>query len=126
MRSLSASHFADSEAVSEGISDFTSDITRPISRARNDALSIVADTSAMTMVDTGFMPLSSKLERIVSMDARYKAENPGFGIEFLHSGHQEAARIRYKREKRLRQGIVRRYALSLRNGFDSLSAQILL
>lgn len=108
MRSLSASHFADSEAVSEGVSDFTSDITRPMSRARNSALSIVADGSATTMVDTGYMSLSNKLERIVSMDARHEAENP----EFLHSGHDEAAWVNYKREKRKRRGIVRRWVAS--------------
>lgn len=103
MRSLSA--FADSEAASD---DFTSDITRPVSRARHSALSDVADDSA-SMMRTGYMSLSSKLERIVSMDARLEAENPGFGIEFLHSGHDEEAWVAYKREKRQRRGIVRRW-----------------
>jgi hypothetical protein len=105
MRSLSASQFADSEPQT----DFTSDITRPVSRARDGAPSIAADDSSGSMVHTGYMSLSSKLERIVSMDARLEAENPGFGIEFLHSGHGEAAWIAYEREKRKRRGIVRRW-----------------
>jgi hypothetical protein len=103
----SASQFADSEAASN--TDFTSDITRPVSRARYSALDLVADDSSASMVHTGYMSLSSKLERIVSMDARLEAENPGFGIEFLHSGHDEAAWVAYEREKRKRRGIVRRW-----------------
>lgn len=116
MRSLSASHFADSEAVSEDISGFASDITRPVSRAKSITVDIPtghipAEGSATTMVDTGPMLLSTRLERIMSTPARCDPIYPGYGIEFLHGGHDEVAWVNYKREKRRQRGVVRRCVL---------------
>lgn len=55
---------------------------------------------------SGYAALSTRLERIVSMDARYGAVYPGRGIEFLHSGHGEGAWVAWRRARG--RGIVRR------------------
>jgi hypothetical protein len=123
MRSFSASQFADSEAVSEDISGFASDISRPVSRAKSIRVDIPvgdlpAQESAKTMVDPAPPLLSTRLERIVSTPARCDPINPGYGIEFLHAGHDEVPWVTYKRKRRQERGIVRRWVSHRFHGLE--------
>ncbi|KAJ9092264.1 hypothetical protein QFC21_006906 [Naganishia friedmannii] len=107
LQSRSVSQFADSEAFSEGISDVTSYLTRP---AQRSILESITDAGTPTVHSSKSSLLYTKLERMVSMDARYGAISPGQGIEFLHSGHDERTWLKWRREQHQKRGISRRYS----------------